>query len=172
MAKDAIGRSHQVGTIQLDFVQPTNFELEYVNEEGKREMPVMIHCAIAGSLERFLSVYMEHVAGNFPLWLSPTQIAVLPINEKHHEYAQTFVQKIKASGMRVELDDSKDGLGKKVRSAKELKTPYWVIIGDKDIEAGKVTLESRDTGALGQMTKEEVVTKILQEIKEKKLPAM
>jgi threonyl-tRNA synthetase len=168
MAKDAIGRSHQVGTIQLDFVQPTNFELEYVNEEGKREMPVMIHCAIAGSLERFLSVYIEHVAGNFPLWLSPTQIAVLPINEKHHEYAQTFVQKLKASGMRVELDDSKDGLGKKVRYHKEMKTPYWLVIGDKDVEAGKVTLESRDHGQIGQLTEEELLARLQEEIKEKK----
>ncbi len=168
MAKDAIGRSHQVGTIQLDFVQPTNFELEYVNEEGKREMPVMIHCAIAGSLERFLSVYIEHVAGNFPLWLSPTQIAVLPINEKHHEYAQTFVQKLKASGMRVELDDSKDGLGKKVRYHKEMKTPYWLVIGDKDVEAGKVTLESRDHGQVGQLTEEELIARFTEEINNKK----
>jgi threonyl-tRNA synthetase len=167
MAKNAIGRSHQVGTIQLDFVQPTNFGLEYVNEEGKREMPVMIHCAIAGSLERFLSVYIEHSAGNFPLWLAPTQIAVLPIAEKHHEYAKEATEKLKAIGLRVEFDDSKDGLGKKVRYHKEMKTPYWLVIGDKDIEAGKVTLESRDRGQLGQLTIEEIVNRFTEEIQTK-----
>lgn len=167
MAKDAIGRSHQVGTIQLDFVQPTNFGLEYVSEEGKREMPVMIHCAIAGSLERFLSVYIEHTAGNFPLWMSPTQIAVLPISDKHHDYARAVVTALTEAGIRVEFDDSKDGLGKKVRYHKEMKTPYWLVIGDKDIEAGKVTLESRDKGQLGQLTQEEVLTHLLTEIKNK-----
>lgn len=164
MAKDAIGRSHQVGTIQLDFVQPTNFGLEYVNEEGKRDMPVMIHCAIAGSLERFLSVYIEHCAGNFPLWLSPTQVAILPINEKHHDYAKNVAQKLQEAGLRVELDDSKDGLGKKVRYHKEMKTPYWLVIGDKDIEAGKVTLESRDHGNVGQIKDDEVLARFISEV--------
>lgn len=168
MAKDALGRSHQVGTIQLDFVQPTNFGLEYVSEEGKREMPVMIHCAIAGSLERFLSVYIEHTAGNFPLWVSPVQIAVLPINEKHHEYANSIVEELKKIGMRVEFDTSKDGLGKKVRYQKEMKTPYWLVIGDKDIEAGKYTLEGRDMGQIGQLTKMEILDRLQQEIVEKK----
>ncbi len=167
MAKDALGRSHQVGTIQLDFVQPTNFGLEYVSEEGKREMPVMIHCAVAGSLERFLSVYIEHTAGNFPLWVSPVQVAVLPINEKHFEYAEGVVNELKKAGLRVELDTSKDGLGKKVRYQKEMKTPYWLVIGDKDMEVGMVTLESRDGGNLGQMTKEEITKKLTEEISNK-----
>jgi threonyl-tRNA synthetase len=164
MAKDALGRSHQVGTIQLDFVQPTNFGLEYVSEEGKREMPVMIHCAIAGSLERFLSVYIEHTAGNFPLWVAPVQIAVLPINEKHFEYAEGIVNGLKKAGLRVEFDTSKDGLGKKVRYQKEMKTPYWLVIGDKDIEANKVTLESRDTGSIGQMSHDEVLVLLKEKI--------
>lgn len=167
MAKDALGRSHQVGTIQLDFVQPTNFGLEYVSEEGKREMPVMIHCAVAGSLERFLSVYIEHTAGNFPLWVSPVQVAVLPINEKHFEYAEGVVNELKKAGLRVELDTSKDGLGKKVRYQKEMKTPYWLVIGDKDMEVGMVTLESRDGGNLGQMAKEEITKKLTEEISNK-----
>lgn len=168
MAKDALGRSHQVGTIQLDFVQPTNFGLEYVSEEGKREMPVMIHCAIAGSLERFLSVYIEHTAGNFPLWVAPVQVAILPINEKHFEYAENIVKELKKAGLRVEFDTSKDGLGKKVRHQKEMKTPYWLVIGDKDMEAGKVTLESRDKGNLGQMSKEEVLEIFTKEVIDKK----
>lgn len=168
MAKDSIGRTWQVATIQLDFVQPTNFGLEFVNEEGLREQPVMIHCAIMGSIERFLATYIEHSAANFPVWLSPTQVSVIPINEKHHDYAKVFVDKARTLGMRVSFEDGKDGLGKKVRSAKDLKTPYWVVIGDKDVEAGKITLESRDNGQVGQMTIEEVLEKLEKEIKEKK----
>lgn len=168
MAKDALGRSHQVGTIQLDFVQPTNFGLEYVSEEGKREMPVMIHCAVAGSLERFLSVYIEHTAGNFPLWVSPVQVAVLPINEKHFEYAEDVVNELKKAGLRVELDTSKDGLGKKVRYQKEMKTPYWLVIGDKDMEAGKYTLEGRTDGQVGQLTRMELLDRLQKEVSEKR----
>ncbi len=168
MAKDSIGRTWQVATIQVDFLQPSNFGLECVNEEGKREGVVMIHCAVAGSLERFLSTYIEHVAGNFPLWLSPTQVAVLPINEKHHDYAKNVVEALKKAGMRVELDTSKDGLGKKVRYNKEMKTPYWLVIGDKDMEASMVTLESRDSGNLGQMNADEVIAKLVAEINLKK----
>jgi threonyl-tRNA synthetase len=168
MAKDAIGRSHQVGTIQLDFVQPTNFELEYVNEEGKRDMPVMIHCAIAGSLERFLSVYIEHTAGNFPLWMSPTQISIIPIRDTHNEYAKTIFTTLEDTGIRVELDDSKDGLGKKVRTNKEMKTPYWAVIGDAEVANGTVTLEHRTEGKIGEMKVEDLIAKLTTEIKEKK----
>ncbi len=168
LAKDAIGRSHQVGTIQLDFVQPTNLELEYVNEEGKREMPVMIHCAIAGSLERFLSVYIEHTAGNFPLWLSPNQITILPISEKHQDYAKTVHTALLLSDIRVELDESREGLGKKIRATREMKTPYWVVIGDAEVTNGTVTLEHRTEGKIGEMKLAELVEKLLKEIKEKK----
>lgn len=168
MAKDSIGRTWQVATIQLDFVQPSNFELEFVNEEGLREQPVMIHCAIMGSIERFLATYIEHSAANFPVWLSPTQVSVIPIADSHHAYAKVLVDKARDLGMRVEFADQKDGLGKKVRSAKELKTPYWVVIGDKDVEANMVTLESRDHGNLGQMSMDDVLAKLTLEIKEKK----
>lgn len=168
LAKDSIGRTWQVATIQVDFVQPTNFGLEFVNEEGLREQPVMIHCAIMGSIERFLATYIEHSAANFPVWLSPTQVTVIPIGEAHHEYAKVLVDKARALDMRVDFDTAKDGLGKKVRNAKEMKTPYWVVIGDKDVEAKMVTLESRDHGSLGQMTVEEVIEKLEKEIKEKK----
>ncbi len=168
MAKDSLGRVLQVGTIQVDFVQPSNFELECVNEEGKREGIVMIHCAIAGSLERFLSIYIEHTAGNFPLWLAPMQVSVIPIADKHNEYANNIANSLHEAGLRVELLDDGGGLGKKVRKAKEMKTPYWLVIGDKDIEAGKVTLESRDHGQIGQVNVTELLTRIVQEITEKK----
>lgn len=170
MAKDAIGRSHQVATIQVDFVQPTNFGLEYISSEGKREMPVMIHCAITGSLERFMAVYIEHTAGDFPLWISPTQVSIIPINsEVHGEYAKDLHNLLKANNIRSELWDYKDGMGKKVQKAKQEKVPYYIIIGDKDIEANLYTLESRDLGQIGQIDKEELLQKISTEIKDKGL---
>ena len=168
MAKDAIGREHQVGTIQVDFVQPANFGLEYVNEKGERDMPVMIHCAIAGSIERFLSVYIEHTAGNFPLWMSPTQLSIIPINaDAHGEYAKNIFNKLKENKFRVELEDSKDGLGKKVRYAKEMKYPYWIVIGYKERDENKVTLESR-SGEKFSLTLEELIEKLKEEVEEKK----
>ncbi len=167
MAEDALGRKHQVGTIQLDYVQPTNFGLEYVSEEGTREMPVMIHCAIAGSLERFLSVYIEHCAGNFPLWLAPTQVSIIPIGEMHLEYAERLHKTLLDADIRVELDFGKDGFGKRVRNAKDNKVPYFIVIGDKDIEAAGATLESRDHGAIGQFAFDELRDRLVAEIKNK-----
>lgn len=168
MAKDSIGRTWQVATIQLDFVQPVNLELEFVNDEGMRETPVMIHCAVMGSLERFLSTYIEHTAGNFPLWLSPTQITIVPIGEVHHEYANTFKDALYDANIRVECNDSKDGLGKKIRAIKEMKTPYWVVIGDAEVANGTVTLEHITEGKIGEMTVDALVQKLRIEIKEKK----
>jgi threonyl-tRNA synthetase len=168
MAKDSIGRTWQVATIQLDFVQPANFGLEFVNEEGKREQPVMIHCAIMGSIERFMSTLIEHVAGNFPLWLSPTQISVIPIRDNHNEYAKTVYEALKVADIRVDLDDSKEGLGKKVRANKEMKTPYWAVIGDAEVANGTVTLEHITLGKIGEMKVDELVDKLMQEIKEKR----
>ncbi len=168
MAKDSIGRTWQVATIQLDFVQPANFGLEFVNEEGKREQPVMIHCAIMGSIERFMSTFIEHTAGNFPLWLSPVQIAILPIADKHHEYANTLFKKLQGSDLRVELDSSKEGLGKKIRTVREMKTPYWAVIGDAEVANGTVTLEHRTDGKIGEIQLVELLAKLTTEIKEKK----
>lgn len=169
MAKDSIGRTWQVATIQLDFVQPSNFGLEFVNEEGKREQPVMIHCAIMGSIERFSSTLIEHTAGNFPLWLSPNQITILPITDKHADYATAVKQKLLDVNIRVELDDSKEGLGKKIRAVREMKTPYWAVIGDAEITNGTVTLEHRTLGKIGEVKIEDLVEKLTAEIKEKKI---
>ena len=167
MAEDALGRKHQVGTIQLDYVQPTNFGLEYVSEEGSREMPVMIHCAIAGSLERFLSVYIEHSAGNFPLWLAPTQVSIIPIAEMHIEYAERLQKTLLGADIRAELSFGKDGFGKRVRAAKDSKVPYFIVIGDKDVEAAGATLESRDTGPVGQFAFDQILERLSTEIKNK-----
>lgn len=165
---DALGREWQCATQQLDFVQPSRFKLEYTDKDGTRKTPIMIHKALLGTIDRFMSVYIEHTAGNFPLWLSPTQVTIIPIAEKHHDYAKDVFKKLEAKNIRVELDDSKDGLGKKVRYAKEMKNPYWIVIGDKDIEANMVTLESRDNGQIGQMNIDDVVDKLVEEIENKK----
>lgn len=157
MFKDAIGREWQLGTVQLDFVMPERFGLEYTSNTGVKETPVMIHRAIAGSLERFLSVIIEHFAGNFPLWLAPVQIKVLPIAEAHNDYAEKVYREIKNIGYRIELDDRNESLGKKVRDAKKGKVPYYIVIGDKDVEAGVITVENRDTESSEQMTIEDFI---------------
>lgn len=168
IAKDSIGRTLQVATIQLDFNMPKNFDLTCTNEKGEKEDIVMIHCAIMGSIERFMSTLIEHTAGNFPLWLSPVQVRIIPIGETHHTFAKEVSENLKQAGIRVDLADDKDGLGKKVRASKVEKIPYWLVIGDKEVEAQKVTLESRDRGQLGQKSIEEVVSEFSQEIEAKK----
>jgi threonyl-tRNA synthetase len=157
MFNDALGREWQLATIQLDFNMPKRFELEYTDQDGEKKMPIMIHRAIAGSLERFLSVLIEHFAGNFPFWLAPTQVKVLPVAEPHLEKAQELVSELKSRDIRVEIDDSSDGFGKKVRKAKVEKVPYFVVIGDKEIESGEFTLESRDDGQIGSFKIEDLI---------------
>jgi threonyl-tRNA synthetase len=167
MATDSLGRQWQVATIQLDMNQPERFDLTCVNEKGEKERIVMIHAAIMGSIDRFLSILIEHVAGAFPLWLSPVQVKVIPVRTSHNEYAKKVFEMLKENNVRAEFDDAEENLGGKVRDAKNNKIPYWIVIGDKEIEADKVTLESRDKGQLGQMSKEELLKKLLEEIKNK-----
>lgn len=161
---DALGREWQCATIQLDFVQPERFGLSYTDSDGKIKRPVMIHKALLGSLERFISVYIEHTAGNFPLWLSPEQVYVVPVRESNMDKAKEVHSSLKKLGIRAKIDLSNEGFGKKVRAAKNAKVPYTIIIGDKDMEAGKVTLESRDNGNFGQLTADEVIKKLSDEI--------
>ncbi|MES2315577.1 MAG: threonine--tRNA ligase [Patescibacteria group bacterium] len=166
--KDAIGRDWQMGTIQLDFQQPRRFELEYTDRDGKKKTPVVIHRVIYGSLERFIGILIEHTAGNFPLWLAPVQVKVIPVRENHNEYAKKVAELLKENNIRAEFDNKDENLGTKVRDAKNNKLPYWIVVGDKEVEADKLTLESRDSGNLGQMAKEDLVSKLLKEIKDKK----
>ncbi|MFZ2831805.1 MAG: threonine--tRNA ligase [Minisyncoccia bacterium] len=143
MFKDAIGRQWQLATIQCDFNLPERFELSYANEKGDKERPVVIHRAISGSLERFMGVMIEHFAGAFPLWLSPVQVKILPISEKFAEYAKKVYKEISDAGMRVEIDDSAESLGKRIRTAKIEKNPFILVLGEKEVEAGTVTVEVR-----------------------------
>ena len=168
MFKDSIGREWQLATIQCDFNLPERFDLSFTNKKGEKERPVVIHRAISGSLERFMGIIIEHTAGNFPLWLSPTQVAVVPVRENHNEPAKKIFEILRSNGLRATFDDSDQNFGKKIREAKNERIPYTIIIGDKDIEANKVTLESRDNGNLGQLTSVEVLEKLLVEIKNRK----
>ncbi len=167
IAKDSLGRVLQVATIQLDFNMPKNFGLEYTNEEGKKDDVVMIHCAIMGSIERFMATLIEHTAGNFPLWLSPVQIRVFPIGETHQKFAGEITELLQTVGIRAELDLSDESLGKKVRKVKVEKIPYWLVIGDKELTAQSATLESRDQGPLGALSIEKVQEQLSTEIKVK-----
>ena len=168
MGQDSLGREWQVATIQLDMNMPVNFDLTCINEKGEKERIVIIHAAIMGSIERFLSVIIEHFAGVFPLWLSPIQVKVIPIGEAHVAFAKKVSESLKSADIRVEEDFGDEGFGKKVRQAKVEKIPYFIIIGDKEIEAGKVTLESRDNGNLGQISLEDLLSKLAEEISTKK----
>ena len=165
MFKDAIGREWQLATIQCDFNLPERFDLSFTNEKGEEERPVVIHRAISGALERFMGVMIEHYAGNFPLWLSPAHVAVIPVKESNYEKAKEVCASLQNANVRAKYLESDGSFGKKVREAKDMKIPYTIIIGDKDMEAGLVTLESRDKGKIGQMKAEEVLSKLLEEIK-------
>ncbi len=169
MFKDSIGREWQLATIQCDFNLPERFDLSFTNEKGEKERPVVIHRAISGSLERFLAILIEHFAGKFPVWLAPTQVSIIPIGDAHHEKALELHERMRDMGIRSSVNLSKDGFGKKVREAKTELIPYFVIIGDKDIAVDKVTLESRDRGQIGQISANEVIEKIQEEIRTRSL---
>lgn len=164
MANDSLGRQWQVATIQFDMNLPERFDLTCTSEQGREERIVMIHAAIMGSLERFFSILLEHTGGNFPLWLSPIQVRVIPVLETHYAAAEKIHQALRSVMIRSELDTSNNGFGKKIRNAKNDRVSYTIILGDKDIEAGKVTLESRDHGQIGQLKIEEVIEKLKKEI--------
>ncbi|MFA5942441.1 MAG: threonine--tRNA ligase [Candidatus Paceibacterota bacterium] len=163
--KDAIGREWQLATIQCDFNLPERFDLSYINEKGEKERPVVIHRAISGSLERFMGVAIEHFAGAFPLWLAPVQAKVLSVSEKHASYAQEVASELKAAGIRAEADDSNESLGKKIREAKLEKIPYLLVVGDAEVAAQTVSVESRDAGKLDTMSVPSFISRASEEIK-------
>ncbi len=167
MFKDAIGREWQLATIQCDFNLPERFNLSFVNEKGEKERPVVIHRAISGSLERFMGVMIEHFAGNFPVWLSPVQVAVIPISEKHDEYAKKVEKELKEKNIRVELKNQNETLGKKIREAEMQKIPYLLIVGDKEIEAKTVSTRERSKGDVGTMAIDKFIEKISEKINKK-----
>jgi len=160
MFKDALNREWQLATIQLDFVQPERFNLEYTDADGEKKRPVMIHRAIAGSLERFLSVIIEHFAGAFPLWLSPTQMTIIPITSDFDDYAREVRQKLQRAGFRVELRNESETLGKRIKIAQANKIPFMLVVGEKEAKTGSVAIRSRENGDEGEMLIEDFIETI------------
>ena len=162
----AIGREFTLATNQVDFAVPKKFDLTYTDSNGQEETPICIHRAPLGTHERFIGFLIEHYAGAFPTWLAPIQVAILPISEKQLDYARDIEQKLKAAGIRAELDTSDETLGKKIRVAKMKKTPYLVVIGKKEITDNILTVEKREGGS-EKLTTEDFVAKLQAEIKER-----
>lgn len=155
--EDSIGRTWQCGTIQLDFQLPQRFEAEYIGEDGRKHRPVMIHRVVFGSIERFLGILIEHFAGNFPLWLSPVQVKILPVSDKSLDYAKEIEGILQREGLRCEVDGRTEKIGYKIRAAQLEKIPYMLILGEKEVQAGSVSVRERESGDLGSMTVEELL---------------
>ena len=166
MVRDALGRKWQLGTIQVDYNLPERFELEYVDSDNTRKRPVMIHRAPFGSMERFIAVLLEHCAGNLPLWLTPLQVKVLPISDKYNEYALSVIGQLKENNIRVEIDDRSEKIGRKIRDTELMKTPYMLIIGEKEMNDKTVSVRKHSEGDKGSVTAEEFITSINDIVKE------
>ena len=165
--EDCLGRTWQCGTIQLDSQLPERFNLEYTGEDGQKHRPVMIHRVVFGSIERFIGVITEHFAGAFPLWLTPVQVKVLPVTDRAHEYAKDLSQKLVDAGIRAEDDCRSEKLGYKIREAQMQKIPYMLVVGDRDMENGTVSVRTRKGEDLGAMTMDAFLSKCLSEIASK-----
>jgi len=166
--KDAIGRLWQCGTIQCDFLLPERFELSYVDEAGQQAQPVMLHRALMGSLERFIGTLIEHYAGNFPLWLAPNQVAIIPIKQEHNAFALQIKQALQQADIRVIVDDRNESLSKRIREASVKKIPYQIILGDKEAQAQQVAVRQQNGTDLGAMSVEALVGLLKQQIIDKK----
>lgn len=170
IVKDALGRNWQLGTVQVDYVMPERFDLTYVGSDNDKHRPVIIHRAPFGSMERFTSILIEHFAGNFPVWLSPLQVKVLPISDDQNEYAQSCVKALKEIGIRVELDDRSEQIGAKIRDAETSKVPYMLITGAKEQENNTVSVRRHRKGDIGTFTFSDFLSTIKNEIETKQLP--
>ncbi len=165
--EDSIGRTWQCGTIQLDMQMPERFDLSYIGPDGEKHRPVMIHRVVFGSIERFIAILTEHFAGAFPFWISPVQVKILSIVEKHIPYVKQVQEKLESLGIRTEIDVRNEKIGFKIREARLEKIPYMLVVGDKEMEMGQVAVRSRKEGDLGPMAADEFVEKILKEIETK-----
>jgi threonyl-tRNA synthetase len=160
-AQDAIGRTWQMSTIQLDFNMPERFELEYTAPDGSRQQPVMIHRALFGSIERFVGVLTEHYAGAFPPWLAPVQVVAIPIAERHNDYLQKVAERLREHGVRVEVDESDDRMQKKIRNAQLQKVPFMLIAGDRDMEEGAVSFRYRSGDQDNGLSVDDAVARVV-----------
>lgn len=167
MVKDAIGRTWQLGTVQVDYVMPERFKLEFTGDDGLKHRPVIIHRAPFGSMERFVGLLIEHYAGNFPLWIAPVQIAILPITENQFEFAKHIADKLKIYDIRVVVDERNEKIGYKIREHESQKVPYMIVVGEKEKEANKISVRQHRKGDLGSFEIEDFISKIIEEIKNK-----
>ena len=166
MVKDAIGRRWQLGTIQVDYNLPQRFHLEYTAEDNSKQTPVMVHRAPFGSMERFTAVLIEHTAGHFPLWLTPDQVAILPISEKFNDYAVEVQQYFDSVGVRANVDDRNEKIGRKIRDNELKRVPYMVIVGEKEAAEGLVSMRQQGGGEQATMTMQEFAQRINAEVLE------
>lgn len=169
-ATDSLGRKWQVATVQVDFAQPEGLSLTYVDEEGQERRPVMIHCAVMGSIERFLAVLIEHTEGKFPLWLAPEQLRIVTINqdEKVLDFADKLLRQANEQGLRAHVDDSGETLSKKIRESEIMKVPYTVVIGGKEMESGRMKSRQRgDLPEIGELSTDGLLQKLSQDAKDR-----
>ena len=165
MVKDAIGRSWQLGTIQVDYNLPERFDLEYIGADDKRHRPVMIHRAPFGSMERFCAVLIEHTAGKFPIWLTPEQVVVLPISEKYNDYAQKVSEYLNNSDIRTVVDDRNEKIGRKIRDNEMKRIPYLLIVGEKESETETVAVRRQGEGDQGTVSLIDFIEMIQKEVR-------
>ena len=165
--EDSLGRTWQCGTIQLDFQLPERFELEYTGTDGDKHRPVMIHRVVFGSIERFIGILIEHFAGAFPLWLAPEQVKIIPVSDKQLDYAENLLSRLQAAHIRASIDDRSEKMGYKIRQAQLEKIPYMLVVGDKEMEDGTVSVRSRKDGDIGKMPVDDIVSKLITEIESK-----
>ncbi|NLA85992.1 MAG: threonine--tRNA ligase, partial [Clostridiales bacterium] len=161
--EDAIGRTWQCGTIQLDFQMPERFDLEYTGADGQKHRPIMIHTVAYGSIERFIGILTEHFAGAFPLWLAPVQVIVMPITDRSRDYAEQVAQKLSDAGFRIETDFRSEKIGYKIREAQLQKIPYMLVLGDKEAENGTVTVRKRSGGDQGTLSLDDFIAAVTAE---------
>ncbi len=166
--EDAIGRTWQCGTIQLDFQMPERFDITYVDSDNEKKRPVMIHRTIFGSMERFMGILIEHYAGKFPLWLAPVQATILPISDKFNDYAYKIKKEMEKKGLRISIDDRAEKIGYKIREARLKRIPYMLIVGEKEVEDNLVSVNKRDEGDIGQFELEEFINMAIEEVEDKK----
>jgi len=165
--RDSIGRTWQCGTIQLDFQMPQRFDVSYIGADNDKHRPIMIHRVIFGSIERFIGILIEHYGGRFPVWLAPVQVKVLSVSEKSREYANSIYDRMKAAGIRCEVDNRDEKIGYKIREAQLQKAPYMLVIGEKEVENGNLTVRSRDKGDLGAMDVQAFIDQVLKQTAER-----
>lgn len=156
IVRDAIGRKWQLGTVQVDYVMPERFQLEYVGADNAKHRPVIIHRAPFGSMERFLSILIEHYAGNFPFWLAPVQVSVLPIGDEQHDYAQTIAKRLENRGYRIKFDGRYEKINRKIAESEQKKIPFALVIGRKEVENTTVAVRQHGEGDKGSMRLEEI----------------